>query len=217
MIQHVRFNIRNGRQNVSDFLKIGAKDSKTFNKVSEVKNTNFHFCTTFFETISNLKTHFYLVFWLLPYQWHFRIKAELWCLWQSRSGAGSCWESQAPSKLQQLLQIVLQPEVNSTVRMLCHFCMTWPRGVTVKWGPLPLHQLLICPDSVGAKNLLNAGLHYFILSDVTESWKCLGHHLPSHIPLQSKFSPRHLHSWDETCLTLATPLTQTLAPSELWG
>lgn len=78
MIQHVRFNIRNRWQNV--FLKIGGKHRRIFNKMSEIKTINFYCCTTIFDT-SNLNTHFYLVFWLLPYQWYFCIKAELRRSW----------------------------------------------------------------------------------------------------------------------------------------
>lgn len=38
------------------------------------------------------------------------------------------------------------------------------RGLVPALGQLSLRQLLTCPNSVGAKNLLKVGLHYFMLS-----------------------------------------------------
>lgn len=162
MIHHVRFNIRNRWQNV--FLKIGGKHRRIFNKMSEIKTINFYCCTTIFDT-SNLNTHFYLVFWLLPYQWYFCIKAELRRSWLNfvvvQPPAGKARLLQNHSNCCKLLFI---QSLNSTVRMLCQFCMAWPWGVHVKRGPLPLHQLLIYPDSVGTKSPLEACLFYFVLS-----------------------------------------------------
>lgn len=159
----MRFNIRNRWQNVSDFLKIGGKDRKLFNKVSEVKNINFHCCTTFFDT-SNLNTHFYLVFWLLPYQWHFCIKAELWRLWLNVAVV------QPPAGKTRLLQNcsncckLLSRQSWTAWAGCCTTSAPWPWSVNVKPGPFPLHQLLIYPDSVGARNPLQADLCYFVLS-----------------------------------------------------
>lgn len=67
----------------SVFLKVDAKSAKLFNKKSEVENVSLFslFHCIFLKTASKLNTHLYLVFWLLPYQWDFYIKKELWHLW----------------------------------------------------------------------------------------------------------------------------------------
>lgn len=185
-MQPVRFNIRNRWQNISNFLKISAKDRRIFNKMSEVKNLNFSCCTTFLRLLQTLTHIFYLTFGT-PVTFSYKRRALVF-MTQS-CGTASCWEREAPSKRQQLLQSVAQAEWSSRVRMQCQLCITWPWGVNVKHQ---LHRFCRCKEPPGSWSSLFCTQP--LTGDVTESWGCLGHHLFSHIPLQSKFSSRHLHS-----------------------